>query len=178
MNESVTSSRAGTAQVDPSGSAALLQVPTPGLAASEPSNAVGSLDSAISSSDALLGMTALGKTAMALALVVAVIFLCSYLVKRLHPQGQAHGRHLKVVGSTAVGSRERVVIVDVEGTWLVLGVGGGQISKLHECQAPVATPSSAPIPPQEGNFATRFASALKHNAGKALGGGSGKRGQP
>ncbi|MDR5906054.1 flagellar biosynthetic protein FliO [Franzmannia qiaohouensis] len=142
------------------------QVDTSGLAA---------LEGSVGSSDALLGMAALGKTAAALALVVAIIFLCSYLVKRLHPQGRVHGQHLKVVGSTAVGNRERVVIVDVEGTWLVLGVGGGQVSKLHECAAPVDTAPPSPVHPEGGSFATRFASALKQNAGQALGRGKGSR---
>lgn len=132
------------------------QIDTSGLAA---------LEGSLGTSDALLGMATLGKTAAALALVVAIIFLCSYLVKRLHPQGRVHGQHLKVVGSTAVGNRERVVIVDVEGTWLVLGVGGGQVSKLHECVAPVEAPPSASSSLEGSSFATRFASALRQNAG-------------
>ncbi|SDL73148.1 flagellar protein FliO/FliZ [Franzmannia pantelleriensis] len=140
------------------------QVDTSGLAA---------LEGSVGTSDALLGMAALGKTAAALALVVAVIFLCSYLVKRLHPQGRLQGQHLKVVGSTTVGNRERVVIVDVEGTWLVLGVGGGQVNKLHECAAPVDASPLAPEHPEGNSFATRFASALKQNAG--LGRGKGTR---
>ena len=132
------------------------QVDTSGLVA---------LEGSLGTSDALLGMATLGKTAAALALVVAIIFLCSYLVKRLHPQGRVHGQHLKVVGSTPVGNRERVVIVDVEGTWLVLGVGGGQVTKLHECVAPAEPPRSSSDIPEGSSFASRFASALRHNAG-------------
>ncbi|MBD3895220.1 flagellar biosynthetic protein FliO [Halomonas sp. ML-15] len=139
------------------------QVDTSGLAA---------LEGSVGTSDALLGMATLGKTAAALALVVAIIFLCSYLVKRLHPQGRVHGQHLKVVGSTAVGNRERVVIVDVEGTWLVLGVGGGQVTKLHECVAPVESTPPPAVHPEGSSFATRFASALKHNAGLGRGKGT------
>ena len=91
-----------------------------------------------SGSDALLGMAALGKTAFALLLVVGLIVLCAWLVRRLTP-GQANaGQHLKVIASRAVGAKERVVIVELEDTWLVLGVGNGQVGKLHERPAPPA----------------------------------------
>jgi flagellar protein FliO/FliZ len=110
------------------------------------------------SSDALIGMAALGKTAAALALVVAIIILCSALLKRWTRQGSHQNVNLNVVASTAVGNRERVVIVDVEGTWLVLGVGNGQISKLHELSAP-RPPSNDNAP--SSRFAERFAKALQ-----------------
>ncbi|GGX78059.1 hypothetical protein GCM10007160_01610 [Litchfieldella qijiaojingensis] len=127
------------------------------------------LDAMAGGSDALMGMAALGKTAMALALVIAIIVLCSYLVKRWGPSRHLHGSRLQVIGSTAVGSRERVVIVEVEDTWLVLGVGGGQISKLHELKAPLERASQQPAHPEAEGFAGRFAQALRHNVAHAVG---------
>ncbi|MGL6216368.1 flagellar biosynthetic protein FliO [Billgrantia desiderata] len=116
--------------------------------------------------DALVGMATLGKTAAALALVIAIILICTALLKRWNPQQRAAGGHLRVVGSVAVGTRERVVIVEIEDTWLVLGVGGGQVNKLHERQAP-ARPADGTVDTQieDERFAVRFARALKHNAG-------------
>ncbi|WP_075881964.1 flagellar biosynthetic protein FliO [Vreelandella massiliensis] len=114
--------------------------------------------SSAGSSDALIGMAALGKTAAALALVLAIIFICSAFLKRWSRQGSHQSANLKVVGSTAVGNRERVVIVDVEGTWLVLGVGNGHISKLHELSAP--SPSANDNAPSS-RFSQRFAKALQ-----------------
>ncbi len=118
--------------------------------------------------DAMVGMATLGKTAAALALVLLIIFAASALLKRLQHRRQPAGGRLRVVSATAVGPRERVVIVQVEERWLVLGVGGGQINKLHELAAPTQETASPP----EGagfeasdSFATRFAKALKHNAG-------------
>jgi flagellar protein FliO/FliZ len=113
--------------------------------------------------DALLGLATLGKTALALALVIAVILLCSALLKRVGPGRTGHNRHLKLVASTAVGQRERVVIVDVEGTWLVLGVGGGEVTRLHEMPAPKPDELPTPTADAEG-FAARFASAMRQNA--------------
>ncbi|QJQ96996.1 flagellar biosynthetic protein FliO [Halomonas sp. PA5] len=133
------------------------------------------VDTATASGDTLLGMAAMGKTAAALALVIAIILLCSYLLRRLGPNRHFQNQRLKVVGSTAVGSRERVVIVEVEDTWLVLGVGGGQVNKLHELSAPIEPARSVtpPDPEKTGaeatSFAGRFAYALKHNATQTLG---------
>jgi flagellar protein FliO/FliZ len=43
---------------------------------------------------------------------------------------------VKVVGTTPVGTRERVVVVEVDNTWLLLGVGGGNVRLLHTLPRP------------------------------------------
>ena len=61
--------------------------------------------------------------------------------KRLSaPRGDAAGL-LRIVAGTAVGPRERVVVVEVGDTWLVLGVAPGQVSALAEI--PRARPAAA-----------------------------------
>nr|WP_297457489.1 flagellar biosynthetic protein FliO [uncultured Halomonas sp.] len=112
----------------------------------------------------LLGLAVLGKTALALAIVIGVILLCSAVLKRLGPGRGRQGQHLKVVASTAVGQRERVVIVEVQDTWLVLGVGGGQVNSLHTMSTPPDIDSSPLSAVDSGGFASRFAAALRHNA--------------
>ncbi|NYT71480.1 flagellar biosynthetic protein FliO [Halomonas sp. QX-2] len=119
----------------------------------------GSLDALGNSGEALVGMAVLGKTAAALALVIAIILICTALLKRWSNHTTRHGAHLRIVGSTAVGNRERVVIVEVEDTWLVVGVGGGRITKLHERPAPEERPPTASVPPSS-RFARRLSKAL------------------
>ncbi|SBR52367.1 flagellar biosynthetic protein FliO [Halomonas sp. HL-93] len=119
-----------------------------------------SLDALSSGSDSLIGMAVLGKTAAALALVIAIILLCTALLKRLGHAKRAGGQ-LQVISSTAVGNRERVVIVQVEDTWLVLGVGNGRITKLHERPAPATPPPDMTQTPS--GFAKRFSQALTNN---------------
>jgi flagellar protein FliO/FliZ len=88
---------------------------------------------------ASLGALALfGKTAAALLLVLGLIFLCSWLLKRcaLLRRLPAATPRLRVIASTAVGARERVVIVAVDDRQLLLGVAPGHITKLHELAAP------------------------------------------
>ncbi|WP_370202945.1 flagellar biosynthetic protein FliO [Alloalcanivorax venustensis] len=125
--------------------------------------------------DAMLGMAAFGKTALVLVAMVGLILLCGWLLKRFGPGQTAAGQTLKVVASRAVGAKERVVVLELEDTWLVLGVGGGKVTKLHERPAPERPPAPEPVPtsqavnPEDG-FAGRFAQALKAN----LRGGPGK----
>lgn len=129
-------------------------------------------DALSSSGDSLVGMATLGKTAAALALVIVIILVCTALLRRWGGHSQVAGRHLQVVASTALGGRERLVIVEIDDTWLVLGVGGGQVTKLHELPAPApgdATPEATAT--RDTRFATRFARALRNNAGL---GGSGR----
>jgi flagellar protein FliO/FliZ len=88
---------------------------------------------------ASLGALALfGKTAAALVVVLGLIFLCSWLVKRsdLLRRLPTTTQRLRIIASTAVGARERVVIVAVDDVQLVLGVTQGQITKLHELGKP------------------------------------------
>lgn len=134
------------------------------------SSAESGLEAVSAGGDALIGLATLGKTAAALALVLVIIFIASILLKRLQLRRQPGGSRLRVVGATAVGPRERVVIVQVESQWLVLGVASGQVNKLHELPAPAEPPGQGVPGPGPGfvegdSFATRLAKALKHNAG-------------
>ncbi|QFU00125.1 Flagellar protein FliO [Halomonas sp. THAF5a] len=127
------------------------------------------LDAVVAGGESLIGMATLGKTAAALALILVIILVATAVLRRWGLPHQRHGRHLRVVGSAAVGTKERVVIVEVEGSWLVLGVGGGQVNKLHDLPAPVdagqdTSPGGPGFAPGDA-FATRLAKAIRHNAG-------------
>lgn len=86
----------------------------------------------------------------ALAGVLALLFGCLWWLKKLTAQRGATGL-MRVVGATAVGGRERVVIVEVGSTWLVLGVAPGRVAALAEIprqslpdQRPDATAPTVP----------------------------------
>ncbi|MGM8930874.1 flagellar biosynthetic protein FliO [Salinicola halophyticus] len=115
-----------------------------------------------------IGLLMIGKTAISLLVVIAIILGCAWLLKRLGPNRRAGTQHLRVVASTPVGQRERVVIVEVADRWLVLGVGGGQVTRLDSMDPPTppaVDPAASPLP---GSFASRFGQALKHNARDSL----------
>lgn len=115
-----------------------------------------------------IGLLMLGKTAVSLLVVVAIILACAWLLKRLGPNRRAGTQHLRVVASTPVGQRERVVIVAVADRWLVLGVGGGQVTRLDTLEPPTAPEVEPPGSAPGGSFASRFAQALKQNARGAV----------
>lgn len=76
--------------------------------------------------------------------ILLLILLAGWVVKRLGfaPQ-RRNSALLKVTASCQVGQRERVVIVEVDNTWLVLGVTPTQITPLHTLSAPPAQPPAA-----------------------------------
>ncbi|WP_373332607.1 flagellar biosynthetic protein FliO [Thiopseudomonas alkaliphila] len=117
-------------------------------------------------SDTLIGMAMLGKITVVLLFIIALILLLSYVVKRSGLHGMGTNGKLKVISSTAVGAKERVVIVEVDDTWLVLGVASGQVSKLHQMPAQI---KPAPEPtPQSNGFTRRFTQALKQQSQERL----------
>lgn len=81
-----------------------------------------------------------------LAAVIAALLGGLWLLKRLSaPRGAAAGT-LRVIAGAAVGARERVVLIEVGETWLVVGVAPGQVSALHQMprgQLPAAPAAAA-----------------------------------
>ncbi len=79
--------------------------------------------------------------------VLGLIFLCAWLARRFGLQRFGGGHVVKVVSSSNVGQRERVVVVEVGGTWLVLGVTPTQVNTLHTlpAQAVPQAPAAAPV---------------------------------
>ena len=67
-----------------------------------------------------------------LALIIGILFVAAYLVRKLNggPRFGPSGP-LRIVGGLAIGARERIVVVEVGETWLVVGVVPGQIKTLH-----------------------------------------------
>ncbi|WP_284155485.1 flagellar biosynthetic protein FliO [Sulfuricystis multivorans] len=67
-----------------------------------------------------------------LIVVLALLIGALWLMKRLgQPHGAAAGL-MRVVAGVAVGPRERVVILELGNSWLVLGVAPGQVTTLAE----------------------------------------------
>ncbi|MBT9567096.1 MAG: flagellar biosynthetic protein FliO [Thiobacillus sp.] len=67
---------------------------------------------------------------LSLVLILGGFIAVAWFARRYLP-GVGKQGVVKVVGTTAVGARERVVVVEIERTWLVLGVGGGSVRLLH-----------------------------------------------
>jgi len=78
---------------------------------------------------------------LSLILVLALVALVAWIMKRINLPQHGAASLLKVISGVAVGPRERVVLMEVNDTWLVLGVAPGQVRTLHTM--PKGTLSSA-----------------------------------
>jgi len=93
--------------------------------------------------------------------VLGLIAAMAWLAKRMGVARVGSSALLNVIGSTAVGTRERVVLLEVGDTWLVVGVGAGNVSALATLpkgERP-ASAAAVPLPP----FAARLQSLLDKN---------------
>ncbi len=103
------------------------------------------------------GPSAAGSLLQVFVGLVAVLLLIAgtaWIGKRLGVMRGGHAGMLHVVSSTAVGTRERVVVVEVGESWLVVGVAPGSVNALMTLPrgtAPATPAASAPI-----NFAARL----------------------
>lgn len=87
----------------------------------------------------------------ALLLVLGLIIGLAWLLKRMPGSGFRPADGLRVVASLTVGTKERVVVVDVNGEQLLLGVSAGGISMLHTLPEPLP-PAAAPTLPNFKNI--------------------------
>ncbi|BDU17860.1 flagellar biosynthetic protein FliO [Lysobacter auxotrophicus] len=109
-----------------------------------------------------------GGAVFALILVVSLILALGWLAKRMPGFGRATGggSALRVVGSLTLGPRDRVVVVDVGGTQLLLGVGQNGMTTLHTLSEPLPVAQPSQGNPGLQNLATPFAQLLQKHLGK------------
>ncbi len=91
-----------------------------------------------------------------LILVLAAVAVVAWIMKRINLPQHGAASLLKVVSGVAVGPRERVVLMEVNDTWLVVGVAPGQVRTLHTMPKGAipsgsgSTPDAAGLP--DGKF--------------------------
>ncbi|MBK7673905.1 MAG: flagellar biosynthetic protein FliO [Candidatus Accumulibacter sp.] len=79
-----------------------------------------------------ISASAMLQTVLGVAVVISILFLAAYLLRKLN-SGRGFGNNgpLRVVGGLMVGTRERIVLVEIGDTWIVVGLVPGQIRTLH-----------------------------------------------
>lgn len=77
---------------------------------------------------------------LSLLIVLAAIAGSVWLLKRFSVGRQAARGVVRVVGGVALGPRERLVLVEIGETWLLLGVAPGQVNALHTLPKPMDAP--------------------------------------
>ena len=98
-------------------------------------------------SSAALGLF---KVVASLGVIIVAIYLVVALMRRtMMAGGVGQNLPLRVRGGVMVGQRERVVVVEVKDTWLILGVTAAQVTLLHTLpREESALPPATDINPQ------------------------------
>jgi flagellar protein FliO/FliZ len=116
-----------------------------------------------------VGASGLLQAGFGMLVVLGLIFGCAWLARRFGLQRfGGGGQVVKVVSSASVGQRERVVVVEVAGTWLVLGVTASQVNTLHSLPAQAVASAAAEPASMARHPADLFAQKLRESlTGKA-----------
>lgn len=94
---------------------------------------------------------------LSLSLVLLIIFLSAWMLRRYgRTPGVANG-NLKVLGALSVGQRERVMLLQVGKEQILVGVTSSRITTLHQLPENIETDQAQPL---TGSFAHRFQEAL------------------
>lgn len=104
-----------------------------------------------------LGIASLLQTLIGLAVVLGIVLGIAWLARRFGLQTPRLGSAVKVVGGVMLSGKERVVVVEIQNTWLVLGVAPGQVSMLHSLPAQA---QQRPTTPSASAFADRLRESL------------------
>ncbi|QAX84062.1 flagellar biosynthetic protein FliO [Pseudomonas sp. DTU12.3] len=79
-----------------------------------------------------------------LLLVLGVIFFLAWLLRRVQQAGPAgKGQVIELIGSRALGPRDRLMLVQVGNEQILLGLSPGTITALHVLKEPVPVPSTS-----------------------------------
>ncbi|CAM3995997.1 Flagellar protein FliO [Pseudomonas reidholzensis] len=91
---------------------------------------------------------------LGLLLVVGLIFFLAWLLRRAQGAAPRGGQVIEIVGSRAIGPRDRLLLVQVGKEQILIGHSPGSIEALHVLAEPVEVPSGArPAAPE---FAQRL----------------------
>lgn len=97
-----------------------------------PLNSSAQVASRVPETSSLLLQTLLGLT-----VVVCMIFAMGWLARRMNLTGLQRNQHCRILATMPVSAREKVILVDIAGQQLVLGIAPGRITTLHAFDKPV-----------------------------------------
>ncbi|AHL76189.1 flagellar assembly protein FliO [Stutzerimonas stutzeri] len=97
------------------------------------------------------------KMLLGLLLVIGLIFLLAWLLRRMQQINPRNNHAIKLISSHALGPRERLVLVQVGSEQVLLGLSAGRITPLHVLEEPVHLPDAEPANPE---FAQRLMELL------------------
>lgn len=108
-----------------------------------------------------LAAGSLAKLGLGLLAVVALIVALSWAMRRMGGMAGTTAGSLRILGGLSMGTRERVVLIQVGDTQLLLGVAPGRVQTLHVLEQPIQT--AQPPESGKGGFAANLSAALQRS---------------
>jgi len=113
--------------------------------------------------DTQLLLQSIGSLLLVLAILLVMVFAARWFMQR-RPQG---GRRLRFVEAMALGSRDKLLLIEVDGKSLLLGVTAQNIRLLADLGAVEALPK--PLDPQEEPPSKTLQTGLSRQFSQLLG---------
>ncbi|MEG1040338.1 MAG: flagellar biosynthetic protein FliO [Pseudomonas sp.] len=85
----------------------------------------------------------LGQLVLGLLLVLGLIFLLAWLLRRVQNAAPGSGQVIDIIGSRSIGPRDRLLLIQVGKEQILIGHTPGSIEALHVLAEPVEVPASA-----------------------------------
>jgi flagellar protein FliO/FliZ len=82
-----------------------------------------------------------------LIIILAMIAGAAWLLRRYYPMRSSEGA-IKVIGGLVLGTRERMVLVEVDGVRVLVGVAPGRLQTLHVFNLPAVDQSLTATAPE------------------------------
>lgn len=105
------------------------------------------------------------QTIFALCLVLGLLAVLAWFMKRYGPKAQAGSAHVRLVGALNLGGRERIMVVEVGDQWIVVGASPGRVNALATMPRQPGTETAAALQPHQPS-ASSFAEWLKQTIDK------------
>jgi flagellar protein FliO/FliZ len=93
-----------------------------------------------------LSVSSVAQLTLSLVAIVALIFAVSWLLKRLKLAGPRGRGQIAVIDELAVGPRERIMLIRVGESQVLVGIGAGGVVGLTPLSTPIAVNAAAPPP--------------------------------
>jgi flagellar protein FliO/FliZ len=110
-----------------------------------------------------LSVGSLAQLTLSLIAIVALILAISWALKRLKLAGPRGSGEIAVVDELSVGPKERIVLIRVGESQVLVGIGAGGLVPLTPLAVPIVLKGGTPAPP----FAERLRDMMKRPGGTA-----------
>jgi flagellar protein FliO/FliZ len=104
---------------------------------------------------------------LGLGFVLMLISGLAWLLRRSGALRTNTAGAIRVIGGSMVGQRERVVLLEISDTWLVIGVAPGHVTALHSMPKGEIDAITAGTAARGGDFSTWLRRVMEKHQGKS-----------